>query len=57
MVDWEKGERYERLKWEHKINNLIIKIENGKKKNYSKYIIVAILKKYLLEEDKEQCQM
>ena len=51
MVDWEKGEHYERLKWQKKIQELIVKIEKGKRQTYSKYSITDILKKYLLEEE------
>jgi hypothetical protein len=52
MVDWEKGEKAERLKWENKVYRLIDKIEKGNRSQYNKYMFIDILRKYLLEEEK-----
>ena len=51
MVDWEKGQYYERQQWFNKVNSLIGKIEKGSRQTYNKQSFIDILKKYLLEEE------
>ena len=54
MVDWEKGAKEERDKWQKKIKKLIIKIDKGNRESYNKYVVVDLLKRHLLEDEEEK---
>lgn len=50
MVDWEKGEHYERAKWENKIKVLLNEIEQDEELVYNKDKVISLIKIHLLKE-------
>ena len=56
MVDWEKGEHYEKQKWINKVNDLIDKFKKDNNLQYNKYVVIHILNKYLLGEEDSKCK-